>query len=63
MEQMRATGLGDIPVAVGGIIPEADAPHLRAMGVTTPFTPKDFERNRILTDIAGLVDRQAIAAE
>jgi (2R)-ethylmalonyl-CoA mutase len=63
MDRMRATGLSDIPVIVGGIIPEEDAVTLRAMGVAAVYTPKDFELNRIMMDIVGLVDRTAIAAE
>jgi (2R)-ethylmalonyl-CoA mutase len=63
MDRMRAAGLGDIPVVVGGIIPEDDATRLRAMGVAAVYTPKDFELNRIMMDIVGLVDRHAVAAE
>jgi len=63
MDRMRAAGLGQVPVVVGGIIPEADAVRLRAMGVAAVYTPKDFELNRIMMDIVGLVDRQAVAAE
>jgi (2R)-ethylmalonyl-CoA mutase len=63
MERMRAAGLGDVPLVVGGIIPEEDAARLRAMGVAAVYTPKDFELNRIMMDIVGLVDRQAVAAE
>lgn len=63
MDRMRAAGLSDIPVVVGGIIPEEDATRLRAMGVAAVYTPKDFELNRIMMDIVGLVDRQAVAAE
>ena len=63
LERMRAAGLGDIPMVVGGIIPEEDAARLRAMGVAAVYTPKDFELNRIMMDIVGLVDRQAVAAE
>jgi len=63
LERMRAAGLSDIPLVVGGIIPEEDAARLRAMGVAAVYTPKDFELNRIMMDIVGLVDRQAVAAE
>ncbi|WP_333828502.1 protein meaA [Pararhodobacter sp.] len=63
MRQMQAAGLGDIPVVVGGIIPEDDAGRLRAMGVAAVYTPKDFELNRIMMDIVGLVDPQPAAAE
>jgi (2R)-ethylmalonyl-CoA mutase len=33
------------------------------MGVAAVYTPKDFELNRIMMDIVGLVDRHAVAAE
>ena len=61
--QMRDAGLGDIPVIVGGIIPEEDAERLRAMGVARVYTPKDFELNVIMQDIVTLVDPSAVAAE
>ena len=51
---MRAHAL-TIPLVVGGIIPEDDAAALRAMGVAAVYTPKDFELNRIMLDIVGLV--------
>ncbi|MCF8485739.1 MAG: protein meaA [Rhodobacteraceae bacterium] len=60
---MRAAGLAHIPVVVGGIIPDADAEALRAMGVAAVYTPKDFELNRIMMDIVTLVDEAPIAAE
>ncbi len=63
MEKMRAEGLGHIPVVVGGIIPEDDADRLRAMGVAKVYTPKDFELNRIMIDLVGLVDSAPMAAE
>ena len=63
MEKMRAEGLGHIPVVVGGIIPEDDADRLRAMGVAKVYTPKDFELNRIMIDLVGLVDAAPLAAE
>ncbi len=63
MAQMRAEGLGHVPVIVGGIIPEEDAQRLRAMGVAEVYTPKDFQLNRIMMDIVALVDREPIAAE
>ncbi len=63
MARMRAAGLGDIPVIVGGIIPEDDAARLRAMGVARVYTPKDFELNTIMRDIVALVDPGAVAAE
>ena len=63
LERMRAAGLADTPLVVGGIIPEDDAASLRAMGVSAVYTPKDFELNRIMMDIVGLVDAAPVAAD
>ena len=63
MERMRAEGLSDVPVIVGGIIPEEDAKRLKAMGVAKVYTPKDFNLNTIMMDIVTLVDPQAVAAQ
>jgi (2R)-ethylmalonyl-CoA mutase len=53
----------DMPVVVGGIIPAADAEKLRAEGVAGVYTPKDFDLNRIMGDIAELVaQRNGVAA-
>ncbi|MCC5986424.1 MAG: protein meaA [Pararhodobacter sp.] len=63
MSRLREEGLGEVPVIVGGIIPEDDAARLRAMGVAAVYTPKDFELNRIMMDIVALVDERPVAAE
>jgi len=60
--RMHSAGLANIPLIVGGIIPEDDAARLRASGVAAVYTPKDFELNRIMLDIVGLVDPSAAAA-
>jgi (2R)-ethylmalonyl-CoA mutase len=60
---LREAGGGEIPVVVGGIIPDADAEPLRAAGVAAVYTPKDFELTRILRDVVALVaERNGIAA-
>ena len=61
--RMRAEGLGDVPLIVGGIIPDEDAARLKEMGVARVYTPKDFELNTIMMDIVALADPQAVAAE
>lgn len=61
MGRIRDQGL-NIPVVVGGIIPEADAAALRQMGVAKVYTPKDFDLNRIMFDIVALVDGEREAA-
>jgi ethylmalonyl-CoA mutase len=49
----------DVPVVVGGIIPAADAAKLREAGVAGVYTPKDFDVNRIMGEIADLVGARA----
>ena len=61
MEGLRAEGLGDIPVVVGGIIPEADAISLKAAGIDGIYTPKDFDLAAIMADIVEIVDRRTAA--
>jgi methylmalonyl-CoA mutase C-terminal domain/subunit len=39
LEELRARGLDDVLVFGGGIIPAADIPKLKAMGVAEIFTP------------------------
>ncbi len=53
MTQLNATGL-DIPVIVGGIIPDDDAARLKARGIAKVYTPKDFDLNAIMADIVAL---------
>ena len=63
MERMRAEGLGNIPVVVGGIIPPEDEVLLKAAGVAAVYTPKDFDLNQIMRDIVRLVEgRLKVAA-
>jgi ethylmalonyl-CoA mutase len=56
---MRAAGLDDVPVVVGGIIPPEDARALKQFGVAAVYTPKDFELNRIMADLIEIVERKA----
>lgn len=55
LDQMREQGIDDIPLVVGGIIPDEDAVELRQKGVARVYTPKDFELNRIMADIVTVV--------
>jgi (2R)-ethylmalonyl-CoA mutase len=52
---MRAEGLENVPLIVGGIIPPADALALRQMGVAGVYTPKDFRITQIMGDVVKLV--------
>jgi (2R)-ethylmalonyl-CoA mutase len=55
LDALKEAGAGEIPVVVGGIIPEADANALRAAGVAAVYTPKDWDLNAMMRDIIGLV--------
>jgi (2R)-ethylmalonyl-CoA mutase len=57
--RMKTAGLDDVPVVVGGIIPPEDAQALQQVGVAAVYTPKDFDLNRIMTDIVRIVDDTA----
>ncbi|MFY0618478.1 methylmalonyl-CoA mutase family protein [Shimia sp.] len=63
MSRMADAGLADIPVIVGGIIPDDDADRLRALGVARVYTPKDFELNTIMRDIVTLAAPPSVAAQ
>ncbi|GIK47741.1 MAG: protein meaA [Hyphomonadaceae bacterium] len=56
---MRAEGLDDVPLIVGGIIPPADALALKQMGVARVYTPKDFKITGIMSDVVKLVAAKA----
>jgi len=55
--RMKEAGL-DVPVVVGGIIPPEDAETLEKAGVAAVYTPKDFELNRIMSDLVRIVERK-----
>jgi (2R)-ethylmalonyl-CoA mutase len=54
--RMKKAGL-DVPVVVGGIIPPEDAAAMEKSGVAAVYTPKDFELNRIMSDVVRIVER------
>jgi len=56
LDRLRAARV-DADVVVGGIIPPDDADVLRGEGVAAIYTPKDFELDRIVADMVGLVER------
>jgi (2R)-ethylmalonyl-CoA mutase len=51
LKRTRDAGLADVPVVVGGIIPESDAAALETMGVAAVFTPKDYTIDDIMTRV------------
>ncbi len=48
LQGLKDAGLTDVPVIVGGIIPESDGKRLEQAGVAAVFTPKDFGMNDIM---------------
>jgi ethylmalonyl-CoA mutase len=57
VQGLREAGLDDVPVVVGGIIPEADARELEAAGVAAIFTPKDYSINQIMDRVVDEIRR------
>ena len=55
VDGLIAADAGDIPVIVGGIIPDADAARLLDHGVAAVFTPKDFDLTSIMTEITRII--------
>jgi (2R)-ethylmalonyl-CoA mutase len=54
IDGLKAAG-ADVPVVVGGIIPEKDAAALRAIGVAEVFTSKDFAITTIVDHLVTVV--------
>jgi (2R)-ethylmalonyl-CoA mutase len=52
---LREGGGPDIPVVVGGVIPQSDADQLRSLGVAAVFTPKDYDATEIIDQIVDVI--------
>jgi (2R)-ethylmalonyl-CoA mutase len=57
LDGLREAGLGDVPVVVGGIIPESDGRRLLEAGVAAVYTPKDFGLTAIMGGIVDVIRR------
>ncbi|MGZ4475825.1 MAG: protein meaA [Nocardioides sp.] len=55
VEGLRAAGMGDVPVIVGGIVPDSDGKALLASGVAAVYTPKDFSLTDIMGDVVEVI--------
>ncbi len=60
IDALRKEGLGDVPLVVGGIIPDEDAAKLEEAGVRRVYTPKDFDLTAIMSDIVDIVSGEAL---
>jgi (2R)-ethylmalonyl-CoA mutase len=56
---MKQEGV-DAPLVVGGIIPPADEKLLREAGVAAVYTPKNYDLNAIMTDLAHIIEKAAV---
>jgi (2R)-ethylmalonyl-CoA mutase len=54
---MRSAGLDDVPLVVGGIIPDDDAKALEEQGVAAVFTPKDYSLTESMARIVAEIRR------
>ncbi len=59
MARLAAYGV-DIPVIVGGILPEDDQATLLAAGVAAVYTPKDYDISRIMREIAEIAQAHRV---
>jgi (2R)-ethylmalonyl-CoA mutase len=61
IEQLKQEGVDParVPVVVGGVIPEEDERKLRELGVARVYTPKDFDLDRMMGEIADLIGSQS----
>lgn len=53
--ELKKIGAPDIPVVIGGIIPEEDAKHLLQNGLKAVFTPKDMDMNSIMDAMVTII--------
>jgi (2R)-ethylmalonyl-CoA mutase len=57
LDGLREAGLDDVPVIVGGIIPDSDGRRLRELGVAAVYTPKDYGLTEIMDGIVDVIRR------
>ena len=55
--ELATVELADVPIIVGGIIPEADARMLKSAGIAAVYTPKDIDLNAIMADMVDIIRR------
>jgi (2R)-ethylmalonyl-CoA mutase len=57
LDRLRAEGVmpDEVPVVVGGVIPDEDAAKLRELGVARVYTPNDFDLTAMMGEMADLI--------
>ena len=53
--ELAKIGAAELPLIIGGIIPEDDARQLMARGVQAVFTPKDVDMNAIMARMVNII--------
>ena len=56
INEMKISELKNIPIIIGGIVPEDDVKKLKRLGVSRIYTPKDYDINQIMLDIIKVAD-------
>ena len=56
--ELEQLGLSQLPVIIGGIIPEDDAELLQQRGIAAIYTPKNVDMNAIMADILNIIRRR-----
>ena len=51
INEMKISELKNIPIIIGGIVPEDDVKKLKRLAVSRIYTPKDYDLNQIMLDI------------
>ena len=55
--ELAKIGASELPLIIGGIIPEDDAQQLLSHGVQAVFTPKDVDMNAIMATMVNIIRR------
>jgi (2R)-ethylmalonyl-CoA mutase len=55
VDGLRKAGLEDVPVVVGGIVPDADARTLLGSGVAAVYTPKDYDLTGMMSNVVDVI--------
>ena len=60
LDRLRSEGVdpAQVPVVVGGVIPEEDERKLLELGIARVYTPKDFDLSLMIGEIADLIAPQ-----
>jgi (2R)-ethylmalonyl-CoA mutase len=53
--ELKKIGATEVPLIIGGIIPQDDARQLKDQGVAAVFTPKDVDMNAIMADMVDII--------